>query len=177
MEFDKQENGNLVFRNENESFTFVDMGSYVGHQFRKWNEEPSNCWRLMFYDEKKGNSPIHIEALVDSTGYYSKIMVCQGHNRRILLLNGLVVDEDKIYEFDPKDSTFPKSIYIAFEDEYGTKKHPNLNTYLSQKHQFVSSNGESYSGDINSNNYIIRFFMFNEELSKLIDSQNISKHK
>lgn len=177
MNVEKQENGNLVFNNENESFTFVDMGNYVGYQSRQWYEEAPNCWRLMFYDEKKEDSPIHIEALVDSTGCYSRIMVCQGNNKRVLLLNGNVVDEDMIFEMDKENSIFPKKTYIAFEDAYREKKHPDVQAYLSQEHQFISSTGEAYTGNISSDNYINNFLVSNMQLSKLIDDQTNVRHR
>lgn len=171
----QEENGNLVFDNETESFTFVDMGNYVGHQSREWYEESPSCWRLMFFDEKKEDFPIHIEALVDSAGYYSRIMICQGNSRRILLINGNVIDEDMICEFDPEEPLFPKKTYIAFEDQYKEKTHPSLQTYLSHKQQFLSHNGEVYIGDLSSNNYPNHFLMSNMELAKLIDNQDVSK--
>lgn len=167
MDIEKEENGNLVFHNENESFTFVDMGSYVGHQNRQWYEQSPSCWRLMFYD----NNEVHIDALVDSIGDYSKIVINSGNIKRVLLLNRNHIDEDSIYEMDSEDSILPKKTYIAFEDKYIEKAHPDLQTYLSMEQQFLSKTGEVYTGD-SFNNYINRFFNYNTELSDIIENQD-----
>ena len=177
MGFEKLENGNIVFYNDTERFTFVDMGSYVGHQSREWYEKVPSCWRLMFYDEQKDDSPIHIEALVDRTGYYLRIIVSQGNVRRVLLMNRNVVDEDMIYEYDSEEFMFPKKVYIAFEDKYREQRHPNLQTYLSQEHRFISNDGEVYNGNVSSNSHINNFFESNIELSKRIDNQDIARQR
>jgi len=176
MNFDKMENGNLVFSNGDEVFTFVDMGNYVGHNSRQWYEQPSSCFRLMFYDDNRGNQPVHIETLVDAVGDYSRIVVSSGNIKRVLLLNGNYVDEDSIYEMDSDNSFLPKNTYISFEDKYMEKPHPDLQSYLSMEHKFLSSTLKAYNND-NFDNHIKRFFNFNRELSKLIDNQESVKSR
>lgn len=176
MNYDRMENGNLVFHNGDEDFTFVDMGNYVGHNSRQWYEQSPNCWRLMFYDDNKADQPIHIEALVDSTGSYSKILLQSDNIRRVLLLNGNLVDEDIIYEMGKDNSFIPKKTYISFEDKYMEKNHPDLQSYLSMNHKFLSNTSEVYNQN-NFDNYIKKFFSYNHELSKLIDNQESVKSK
>lgn len=176
MNFERMENGNLVFHNGDEDFTFVDMGNYVGHSSRQWYEQSPSCWRLMFYDDNKSEQPVHIEALVDSAGDYSRILVHDGNIKRVLLLNGNLVDEDIIYEMGSDSSFLPKKAYISFEDKFMEKPHPDLQSYLSMEHKFLSNTSEVYNQN-NYDNYINRFFNYNLELSKVIDNQDSVKSR
>lgn len=175
MEYNKQTNGNIKIENENESFTFINMGNYVGYQSRNWYDEAPDCWKLMQYEEKNTNNQIKIEALVDTDGDYMKITVSQNNLKRILQLNGKFVDEDIIIETNPNELMIPKKSYIAFEDNYKEKQHPSLETYLSEKQQFTSKTGETYNGIISSNDYINHFLKCNIELSKTFNEQTTNK--
>ena len=177
MDIEKQDNGNIVVNNDKGSYTFVDMGSYVGYRSRQWYESPRSCWKLMFFDENKEESPVHMEALVDTTGDYSRIMIEKDNFKRVLMLRGNIVDEDIIIEEEPNSLFSTKNTYVAFEDRYREKRHFNLEAYLMQSPQFVSKSGEIYTGDIASNEYLTDFLNNNIELSKTVEEASLSVEK
>ena len=177
MDVEKQENGNIVFNYDNGSYTFVNMGSYVGYRSREWYEKAPSCWKLMFFDENKEEYPVHIEALVDTNGDYSRILVKQGEFKRVLLLYRSIVDEDTIYEEDPNNLFVSKNTYVAFEDKYREKRHFDLESYLGQVPQFVSKSGEIYAGNITSNDLIVNFLNANIELSKRAEEVSLSDQR
>ena len=103
-------------------FTMLDMGSYVGHQYRDVFDTEKSEWRLMFKDDfdKDNNKLRHTEALVDSLGYYSRIIEndIQNNTKRVILCEGDRMEEDyiidyntgetnKLYEFDRTDRRQP----------------------------------------------------------------------
>lgn len=177
MDIEKQDNGNMVLNNDKGSYTFIDMGNYVGYGSRQWYESPNSCWRLMFFDENKEESPVHIEALVDTLGDYSRILVEQGDFKRVLMFRGNIVDEDKIFEEVPNELFSTKNVYVAFEDRYSEKRHLTLESYFSQAPQFVSKSGEIYDGAIASNDYLIDFLNTNIELSKTVGEASLSNQR
>ena len=122
----------------------------------------------MFYDNNNEQAPVHIEALVDTYGDYQRILVNQDYDRRVLLLRGGVVDEDTVYVGNP-NSEVPHGAYVSFQDVYREKRHPLLETYLTQEHQFSSRSGQAYTGNITSNDVIVNFLRANQELSKSVN--------
>ena len=156
MNYEKQKNGTVVFYDGDEKYTFVDMGNYIGHQNREWYENGKSNWMLMFYDNQKDD--------------HSKITIESGNFMRFISLYGNTVDEDIIIECEEDDLDLPKETYIAFEDKYKEKAHPSLEEYLAETPMFVSSTGEVYKGNLESNKHIIDFLASNKSLSKEINN-------
>ena len=172
MKFEEQENGNLVYSNGNKVYTLVNMKDYVGSKSREWYETAPDCWRLMFYDEQKQDGLLHIEALVDSNGYYSRIMVVEGNIRRVLMLNGNYVEEDVIFETDSENDMYPKTRYVAYEDPFHEKRQPEFDKYLEKELPFRSEENKEYKGSVSSNDYLVSFINANIELSEEASRQS-----
>ena len=125
---DIKENGNFSL------LTMLDMGNYVGHQYRDVFDTQKSEWRLMFKDDfdKDNNKIRHTETLVDSLGYYSRIIEkdIQNNIDRIILCQGERMEEDyfvnnntgetkEIYEYDRLDRTKPT---ISLNDYLATNE-------------------------------------------------------
>ena len=172
MEFEEQENGNLVYKNGEKVYTLVNMKDYVGSRNRDPYENATDCWRLMFYDEKREKDTIHIEALVDTSGYYSRIMVVSDKFRRTIMLKGNFVEEDKIFEMNSENDFIPTSVYVAYEDPFQEKRPLEFDKYIEKKVPFLSEDNKTYSGVVSSNDLIVDFVNSNIELSELASERS-----
>jgi len=84
-------------------YTMINMGEYVGHVNRDFFQKPSNAWFLMMYDEIKNDKKIaHMDALVDSSGYYSRVGLEQNGERKNMFLRNNIITE--IYTEKTSDS-------------------------------------------------------------------------
>lgn len=167
MELCKDEKTKKVFmEDENKMYTMFDMGSYVGHKNRPWYAQKPEVWRLMFYDKKLSDGRvIHIEALVDDKGNYTRILVEMDKVRRaIQIINGMVFN-DSIVKFS-SDDLYNEGFTFLDGDIYSEHKIA-LEKYLSTSKEF-ELDGEPYAGEVVNDALIIEFLEKNKELIEII---------
>ncbi len=165
MEKVLEKNGNITYIDGDKKYTMVNMGEYVGHAQREWYEQAPDAWRLMFYDEKTLDGILHMEALVDQYGDYSRFIIEQGKEKRVIQVTGDYIEEDGVYLFS-EDGLFPEKEYKALERKFGSEPKESLNEYLEEDKEFVSSDGEKYEGVITSQEIVTEFLEKNKELTK-----------
>lgn len=96
MELVTENRKRKIFRDEENSkfYTMINMGEYVGHRNRDFWQNPNDAWFLMMYDEIKNDKKIaHMDALVDSSGYYSRICLEQNGERKFMFLRNNIITE------------------------------------------------------------------------------------
>ena len=163
MNFERDNYGNVIVSDENTTYTFIDMASYIGHQNREWYEQgPDEEFRLMFAEEVKDGALLHTEALVDQKGKYMRIMVIGDDAKRVMYLDDDKVRSDTIYQGE-RDGMTPKEVFNAY-DENRQEIFPNVVEYLSTPKEFVSENNREYVGKLTNGTTILKFLKANEEL-------------
>lgn len=161
-----KENGNIYYRNGNREFKFVNMGEYVGYNTRNLNDPVPDCYRLMAYNEDQPDGVLHIEALIDPLGNYSRLIISKNLSERVVVLSGRFILEDYVSLADDSNEFVPKDKYIAFEDDFESKK--LFEEYLQEAKTFKSDEGKTYSGDLTKDEYITYFLQKNQEYSHAV---------
>lgn len=126
MELVTENEKRKIFRDkENGKFyTMMNMGEYVGHRNRDFWQKPSDAWFLMMYDEIKNDKKIaHMDALVDSSGYYSRICLEQNGERRFMFLRNNMITETLVETMpeSEKIASFPYKTKEAMVQEFLAK--------------------------------------------------------
>ena len=170
METEIKENGNIIYRNENKEYKFINMGEYIGYNTRQWYESAPVCYRLMAYNESQDDGVLHIEALIDSIGDYSRLIVKKGIEERVISLSGKFICEDVVYVMGDSNEFIPRDRYVAFEDDYATKV--KYEDYFGKEKTFVSESGKTYEGEVTKDDYITNFMRKNVELSHMVGMQD-----
>ena len=157
MNYSKDEYGNVIISDGVRTFTFMNMGDYVGHNNREWYEEGPVFYKLMTYDEIHDKGRLHVEALVDTLGNYQRILVDTGSERRSFNTRGNFLVSDAVY--------LPEKAYVSFDHGTDlTQAAPNVNGYLGQEHTFTNENGETYEGPLKRDDIITAFINADREL-------------
>lgn len=165
MDIEIREDGRILYRDGNKEYKFINMGEYVGYTTRDWYEEAPECYRLMAYNETQEDGILHIEALIDSLGDYSRLIVKKGSEERVIALSGKHVLEDVVYVMED-DEIIPKDRYVALENDFEHRR--NIEDYFDNEHTFRSSKGEKYTGEVIKDAYVINFIRKNAELSHTV---------
>ena len=101
-----------IYREDGKFYTMLNMGDYVGYRNREWYQKPNDAWYLMIYDEIKDDKKIaHMDALVDSSGYYSRLCLEQNGERKIMFLRNEMITE-KLVEQLPNSEKNANYSYI-----------------------------------------------------------------
>ena len=118
--------GNFV-----KKYIFVNMGDYVGYASRQWYDSVPDCFRLMFCDRFQNDKIVmHIEALVDSSDEYSRIMVDKYDCfRRVILIDKGMILEDSVNKLS--DNGFGDEVIKNFKSNNNFSK-VKLRDYLQE---------------------------------------------
>ena len=173
MNVEIRKNGNILFRDGNKAYKFVNMGEYVGHMSRSWDEASPDYYKLMTYNETSEDGVLHIEALIDSIGDYTRLIVKKGDTERVVSLSGVTVLGDVVYVMGDGDDIFPKRKYVAYEGNLENRK--TIQEYFQGKHYFKSKDGEEFTGEVVDDRYVIDFLSKGEELKSSITSDKEGK--
>lgn len=168
-----------IYTEDNATYTLLNMGCYVGHRGRDVNETYPACWKLMFVDKDMFHvNDIHIEALVDETGLYSRLIMKCGWLRRIILFEKNNVIYDVIEDtMGIANKRILGEVYLSKNNDLN-KKSVSISEYLNQEVSFVSLNGSFLENNPLTNEEIKLFFSKNEELSNdKIDAKTRIKNK
>ena len=153
-----------IVQEEDKYYTLIDMGSYIGHRSRNWWEENPEEWRLMFYEDENG---LKIDALVDDSGSYSRIILEQDGVRRILQLQGDFILEDSVY--DEKEGI--NNIYVSKSID---SKPELIEDYLNVEHG-AYLDGKTFDEEVPSNDKVKSFIEDNDRvIEKIINTKNKS---
>ena len=132
IENDKKEKV-LIDKYDNfvKKYVFINMGDYVGYKTRQWYESAPDCFRLMICDQFQDDKIVsHIEALVDDSGEYSRIMVDKyGCFRRVILIDKGMILEDSLNKI--LENGFGEEISKSFESDNNFSK-VKLRDYLQE---------------------------------------------
>ena len=169
-----REDGRIVFRSGDKEYKFVNMGEYIGYNSRSPYDKVPEVYRLMAYNETQTDGVLHIEALIDPLGEYSRLIVTKGLAERVLALSGKYVVEDLVNVMGDSNEFVPKDRYVAFEDDFENKR--EVSEYLGTDKTFKSDSGEVYNGEVTKDSYIQEFMQKNLELSHTVvpDSEEVA---
>ena len=96
MELVTENEQRKIFRDEETGkfYTMINMGEYVGYRNRDFWQNPNDAWFLMIYDEIKNDKKIsHMDALIDQSGNYTRIVLEQNSERKTMFLRGNMISE------------------------------------------------------------------------------------
>ena len=171
MELVREEKNKKVFVENNKIYYMLNMGSYVGHRNRSWYASKPAFWVLMATDEKCNDGEVlHMEALVDNRGDYTRFILQKGDIKRVLQLQYGRVYSDTIS--DTRNGSDPIGLgvtYVAMDGDIYSDEQIPLNEYLSYEPEF-SLNGEVFDGDIPSNDTIIDFLNRNSQIRTALNT-------
>ena len=175
MNVEIRKNGNILFREGNKAYKFVNMGEYVGHMNRSWDQEAPDYYKLMTYNETKEDGVLHIEALIDSNGDYTRLIVKKGDAERVVALSGENVLGDVVYITTDEKDLIPKRRYVSFDGDISNIK--PIKDYFQGVHTFKSKDGEVFTGEVVNDKYVIDFLRKGEELRNSITDENEGEMK
>lgn len=165
MELLREEKNKKVFVENYKLYHMLNMGSYVGHRNRSWYASKPAVWILMATDEKCEDGEIlHMEALVDDRGDYTRFILQKGEIKRVLQLQNGRVYSDTIN--DTRNGADPIGLgqtYVAMNGDIYSDEQIPLNEYLSYEPEF-SLNGETFDGEVPSNSVIEDFLTRNNQI-------------
>lgn len=168
MELIKEEANKLVYKDGNKIYTMLNMGNYIGHASREWWEATPEDWRLMFYEEERGNgNNLLMEALVDQFGGYMHFWISLGNMKRVICLDGGMVYRDSIVEEISSDGLLGDS-YVALNCDVYSSDRVLLNDYLNVRLPFKLGE-QVYEGDLSDNSLIVEFLNKNDELRETMN--------
>ena len=170
MELLKEEKDKKVYIEGNKIYTILNVGNYVGYKYREWYEQAKEVWRLIFLDEKQDDKIIHMEALIDDLGNYTRFLVDDKTSRRIVNISDSLVYSDIIYNKNNE--------YISLNEEIYSNKRVVIHEYFLNQHIFKNSNDEVFEGELSNNKIINEFLNQNDELVQDINrEQHVKKSK
>ena len=129
----------------------------------------------MAYNETQEDGILHIEALIDSIGDYSRLIVKKGNEERVVALSGRFIAEDVVFVMGDSNKFIPKDRYVAYDDNYATRV--KYEDYFGKEKTFVSESGQIYESEITKDEYIINLMQKNVELSHTVMKEDSSSMK
>lgn len=167
MEVINKSDSKIIISDENKLYTFINMGSFVGHKTREWWATPEDYWKLMFLDEVDNEKVVsHIEALINDSGGYIRIISELNGAKRIIQIENNAVYSDVI-----EVSEISKR-YTAIDKEYYDNDKVPIFDYFNGDIKFYSDDKKEYEGKIPDNMSIIEFLVKNEELVPNLSGKN-----
>ena len=187
MELISEENNKKIFVDEEQNeYTMVNVGYYVGSRQRQWYEQANDEWRLMSAKVKQDNGKtVYMSAIIEDSGKYQCLNLSVGNICRELLLRSHFVWSDKIKVKDeeeylelPNGNKLEMPVvksYTALE-RMGREPAIPLNEYVTMPHVFKDEDEiEVFNGEMPSDELLIDFYNKNSELIELINNNTKSR--
>lgn len=167
MNVEIREDGTIVLRNGNKEFKFQNMGEFIGTETRNPDEPIPVVYKLMASNEEQPDGVLHIEALIDPIGNYSRLIISKNLAERIVGFQDGIVMEDKVFVMGDSNTFVPKDTYIAYEDDF--ENHRTIEEYFDGKEKkYISDDGQFYKGEVTKDSYVTEFLQSAYDLSHTV---------
>lgn len=159
MNFETDQNGNVIVTCDNKIYSFMNFKDYVGHRSRQWYEEGPDCFRLFKYEEP-GKLTI-TGTVYESGNYIDLLLIDEQDNRRSIVFRGDLITSDIIYT--KGENAKEEGRFVSFDD-YRYETMPSVKKYFEVNHEFISNDGKKFEGFLTDSSLITDFFRAGEEM-------------